>query len=307
VGCGNTFLASNSSCPPAEALTLELYLQQVAAVRAALDLQRCHLYGQGVGGMLALKHAASSTGIVSVSVGSVAPSYEQLAADRRAAAAQLLGAAGSQALFAADAAGGGSGALLVSKGSSGDAQAAWQQYSQQCVSRLPAAGDAGGGCVARALQQQSQPVFAALAGSRYFEAAGALARWSVGGGGSSVDAAALQDVPVLISRGEFDEVSAASAAQLASALPSSGGKVLTCAGSGSFMHIGKWPCVRMCVWCGTAPGLVWNPPAGVRLSSASIISFSLCAVLSAVCCLLRLLAPAKRHTCCCPQTPGSRT
>lgn len=51
---------------------------------------------------------------------------------------------------------------------------------------------------------------------------------------------AVQDTPVLITRGQFDEVTQASAQQLADALPSSQGKVYTFDGSGSYMHIGEW-------------------------------------------------------------------
>jgi pimeloyl-ACP methyl ester carboxylesterase len=185
VGCGNTFLASNDSCPPPEQLTPELYLHQIDALRAALSLERCHLYGQGVGGMLALSYAASrggssggSSGVVSVTAASVAPSYKQLIADRRAAAKALLGDAGSQQLFQAD------GSSTVG----GSSSAEWQQYVQQHVCRSRAALAPAGGCVTRVQQQQSQPVFAALAGGRYFEAAGRLADWSA----ASLDAAALQ-------------------------------------------------------------------------------------------------------------------
>lgn len=44
---------------------------------------------------------------------------------------------------------------------------------------------------------------------------------------------------MLLARGEFDEVSRASALQVASALPSSGGQVATFKGAGSYMHIGE--------------------------------------------------------------------
>jgi len=47
-----------------------------------------------------------------------------------------------------------------------------------------------------------------------------------------------QDVPVLLTRGEFDEVSQGSALQMATALTSSGGQVATFKNSGSYMHIG---------------------------------------------------------------------
>lgn len=148
---------------------------------AALQLQQFHLYGQGVGGMLALSYAAQKggkqAGMLSVSVGSVAPSYRQLIADRQAAARQLLGAEGADALMQAD--------LAAAPASSGDS--AWQQYQQQYVCRFPAA-TASGGCTTRAVQQRSQPVFEGLAGGQYFAAAGALADWSL----DSIDTSALQ-------------------------------------------------------------------------------------------------------------------
>jgi predicted esterase len=50
---------------------------------------------------------------------------------------------------------------------------------------------------------------------------------------------AVQGVPVLLTRGEYDEVSAASALQVAAGLPSSGGQVVTFKGSGSYMHLGE--------------------------------------------------------------------
>lgn len=184
IGCGNTFLASNSSSPPASQLTPQLYLQQIDAVREALQLERCHLYGQGVGGMLALSYAAEKggkqAGVLSVSVGSVAPSYQQLISDRRAAAQQLLGGQEQAQVL-----------LQANPGSSSSddtvAAAAWQQYQQQYICRLPAAAGAGG-CASRAQQQRSQPVFDALSGGQYFAAAGGLADWSV----SSLNTAALQ-------------------------------------------------------------------------------------------------------------------
>lgn len=180
VGCGNTFLASNSSCPPPSQLTPDLYLQQLEILVAALQLQQFHLYGQGIGGMLALSFAAQKggkkAGVLSVSAGSVAPSYRQLVADRQAAARQLLGAEGVDALMQAN---------LAAAASSGDA--AWQQYQQQYVCRFPAA-TASGGCATRAVQQRSQPVFEGLAGGQYFAAAGALADWSL----DSIDTSALQ-------------------------------------------------------------------------------------------------------------------
>jgi pimeloyl-ACP methyl ester carboxylesterase len=86
VGIGNTFLASNSTCPALDKLTMDLYMQQIDALRSRLQLSKCHLYGQGIGGMLALSYAASQHGrqggIVSVTVTATPSSYKQLIADR---------------------------------------------------------------------------------------------------------------------------------------------------------------------------------------------------------------------------------
>ena len=132
-------------------------------------------------GMLALSYAAQKggkqAGILSVTCGSVAPSYKQLVSDRQAAAQQLLGAQGAEALAQAN----------LTSSSSSEAAAAWQRYQQQYVCRFPAA-QSPGGCAVRAAQQRSQPVFDGLAGGQYFAAAGSLAGWSLDG----IDTAALQ-------------------------------------------------------------------------------------------------------------------
>lgn len=133
--------------------------------------------------MLALSYAAQKggkqAGVLSVSVGSIAPSYRQLITDRQAAARQLLGAEGADALLQAN--------LAAAAASSSGGSAAWQQYQQQYVCRFLAA-MASGGCATRAVQQRSQPVFEGLAGGQYFAAAGSLADWSV----DSIDTSALQ-------------------------------------------------------------------------------------------------------------------
>lgn len=227
VGCGNTFLASNSSCPPAEQLTLDLYLRQIDALRAALRLDKVHLYGQGIGGMLALSYAAARQGpqggVVSVTAASTPSSYARLVADRRAALA-ALGADVQDAVLTAE-----------ENGSSSSAAAAGlQQYDQQYICRFGKATPASlPGCVRTALQQRSRPVFAALAGGKYFAAAGALADWN-----AQSLVAGLQRVPVLLTRGEFDEVSEATSQQLVDSLAK--GQLVSFAGSGSYQHIDVW-------------------------------------------------------------------
>eukprot|EP00879_Flechtneria_rotunda_P018859 GHRR01019796.1.p1 GENE.GHRR01019796.1~~GHRR01019796.1.p1 ORF type:complete len:273 (+),score=101.93 GHRR01019796.1:1055-1873(+) len=235
VGCGNTFLASNNTCPPANQLTLDLYMQQIDALRGRLKLDMCHLYGQGAGGMLALSYAAAKQGkaggIKSVTVGSTPGSYSQLIRDRKQAL-QRLGPEAEQALLAAD----DQGNIDISSSNSSAAAAAAQQYTQQYICRSPAATAAAPlGCVRSALQRQSQPVYAAIAGSRYFSAGGALANWDAADLASS---GGLQDLPMLVSRGEFDEVSEPSAKQLADLLPQ--GQLATFKGAGSYVHIDAW-------------------------------------------------------------------
>lgn len=141
-----------------------------------------HLAHVSAAGMLALSYAAqkggNQAGVLSVTCGSVAPSYKQLVSDRQGAAQQLLGAQGADTLAQAN---------LTASSSSSDAAAAWQQYQQQYVCRFPAA-QSPGGCASRASQQRSQPVFDGLAGGQYFAAAGSLANWSLDG----IDTAALQ-------------------------------------------------------------------------------------------------------------------
>ncbi|KAF6255648.1 Alpha/Beta hydrolase protein [Scenedesmus sp. NREL 46B-D3] len=235
VGCGNTFLASNNTCPSPEQLTVDLYLRQIDALRDALGLDKVHLYGQGIGGMLALSYAAdkqgTAGGVLSVTAASTASSYSQLMTDRRAAL-KGLGTAAEAALLAADDAG----------GMSAEAASALQQYTQQYVCRSPAAtAPSPAGCARVAAQQRSRSVFDALAGGRYFSPAGALAGWDAQGLGLS----SLQETPVLVTRGEFDEVAWASAQQLAGLLPN--GQLAESAGAGSYQHIDAWEPHLTCI------------------------------------------------------------
>eukprot|EP00882_Tetradesmus_deserticola_P024054 GHRQ01026271.1.p1 GENE.GHRQ01026271.1~~GHRQ01026271.1.p1 ORF type:complete len:202 (-),score=67.25 GHRQ01026271.1:32-637(-) len=178
--------------------------------------------------MLALSYAANQQGttggVLSVTAASTPSSYSQLITDRRAAL-KGLGAAAEAALLAADDAG----------SSSADAATALQQYTQAYVCRSPAATAASpAGCVRVAAQQRSRPVFGALVGGRYFSPAGALAGWDVQGLGLS----SLQETPVLVTRGEYEEVARSSAEQLAGLLPK--GQLAELAGAGSYQHIDAW-------------------------------------------------------------------
>lgn len=88
IGCGKSYLASGDTAPPAEDYSLELFLDELRAVKSALGLERCHVLGHGWGGMLALTALSRATeeekqAVASLSLASVPPSYKQLIQDRQ--------------------------------------------------------------------------------------------------------------------------------------------------------------------------------------------------------------------------------
>lgn len=220
--------------------------------------------------MLALTYAARAAGVVSVTAASTAQSAAALAADRRAAAA-ALGAADEATLLRADEAStlfGGGGGSSSSGGGGGSARtapsvsaaagsadavadsrqptaaalrAARLRYLSEYVCRTPSALSAPSasssalpGCGAVALRQRSRVLYAALAGGRYFSPAGALGSWS-----AAPLAAALRDTPVLVTRGQHDEVSEASVAALAASFEA-GTAAPALGGSGAWQHVDAW-------------------------------------------------------------------
>ena len=92
-GCGNSFRASGLKGPEATEMSLDLYLDELAAVRKALSLEQCHLMGHGWGGMLALAHllrSGDAQGVASVTLVSTAPSWAAAISDRSRRVSQLL-------------------------------------------------------------------------------------------------------------------------------------------------------------------------------------------------------------------------
>ena len=91
IGCGNSFLASEDTAPPAADIAPGLFREELGAVKAALGLSqtRHHVLGHGWGGMLALDALAHSStpeqrgAVASLSLASVPPSYARLVADRQ--------------------------------------------------------------------------------------------------------------------------------------------------------------------------------------------------------------------------------
>ena len=221
-------------------MTKELYIDQLKALCKGLELDAVHLYGQGPwGAALALEFAArNSSGsssssssssssqaglkVASVTCTSCGPTYEAVIRDR-VRAAEALGQQEAKLLLGQQAA-----------SSKEELRAVYQQYNQRYLQH--SSGGGGGkvaACLSNALRSRSMPVYQALAGGQTFREAGQLAGWEV-----APLLPQLEGVPVLIARGEFDEVSVETAQQLADSLAQ--GRVVTLGGAGSYMHIDRW-------------------------------------------------------------------
>lgn len=229
IGCGNSLLASGNVSPPPDQLNMETFMAQIDVLRQKLNLPRCHIFGHGWGGALALNYAAQGVvkGIASLTLSSTPSSYATLIADRRRCAV-ALGDALAAALLNED-----NVRVYVSSSSSSDSYArAWLQYQQHYICRthnrpaLP-------GCVQVAEGERSASVFESLCGGQMFTVNGQLAKWS-----AANLTGQLQDMPVLVTRGEYDEVSDENAKGLIVGLPK--GRIVTFAGAGSYTHIDAW-------------------------------------------------------------------
>jgi pimeloyl-ACP methyl ester carboxylesterase len=240
-----------------------------------------HLLGHGWGGILALEYAASSApsgGVASVVAASTPSSYQDLIAGRRAAAVRALGEEGAARLEKADAALSGAESPAAAASSSASSVeelcALAQRYDAQVVCRALGGGgaafDASGprACVAAARAARARPpivagsgagagassaaLVRALNGGRFFEAEGELKGW---------EAPALPaGVSVLATRGEFDEVSEASARGLVQRAAAGEGKksskAVTFSGAGSYAHLDAWEpyCAEVETWLSGVEG-----------------------------------------------------
>jgi len=251
-----------------------------------------HLLGHGWGGILALEYAArqrpaaesataggKTTGgkkpsarVASVVAASTPAAYADLIAGRRAAAVRALGEQGAARLERADAALSGSASAAAAAGGADgleDLRALAQAYDGRVVCRALLSAKDGGGpraCVAAARAARARPSLVAgsgagagvssaalarrLNGGRFFEAGGELEGWAA--------PALPAGVPVLATRGEFDELSVADAEKLLrrAVSPSSAGgdsgssaaslaaaaksKVVSFPGAGSYAHLDSW-------------------------------------------------------------------
>jgi proline-specific peptidase len=85
LGCGN------SDVPPDPSIyTVTLYLEEVAAVRRSLELERVHILGHSWGGMLAMEYALTKpAGLASLILADTAASVPQWEAEMRRLVAEL--------------------------------------------------------------------------------------------------------------------------------------------------------------------------------------------------------------------------
>ncbi|KAK9810400.1 hypothetical protein WJX72_010133 [[Myrmecia] bisecta] len=91
IGCGNSYFASGMRGPEQQEISPQLFMEELRAVREALDLQQVHLFGHGWGGMLALSAIldGNATGIASLTLASTPSSYKALIGDRQQLIQQL--------------------------------------------------------------------------------------------------------------------------------------------------------------------------------------------------------------------------
>eukprot|EP00884_Botryococcus_braunii_P004033 jgi/Botrbrau1/13630/Bobra.0373s0008.3 len=210
VGCGNSLKASSGGGPALADVSVGLFVAELAAVRDALGLERCHVLGHGWGGQLALQAACSGKldGVASLTLSSTAPSQARLLSDRRARLEELPDQAREQLL----------------QGGVGYAGVLNSEYGRRFITRR-----LNVGCINVAEGGTSSVTWDALMGGRYFEAGGGLVGWSVEEELRSIR------IPTLVLRGDEDEVLEGTGQAMAAAIPSA--MLVSLQGAGSFAHI----------------------------------------------------------------------
>jgi proline iminopeptidase len=182
LGCGRSERPSDPHL-----WTLERFLEELAAVRRALDLGPLHLLGQSWGGLLALEHAMVSRDILSLTLASPVVSVPRWAADCRALVEALPDA--TRACIDRHEAAGHTGCL--------EYQGAVLEFWKRHVCRLEVWPDA----LERALAGFGAEVYETMWGPSEFSATGNLA--------SHDPTSRLQTIAVrtLITCGRYDEAS----------------------------------------------------------------------------------------------------
>jgi proline-specific peptidase len=184
--------------------TVELFVEELRAVREALGLACCHLLGQSWGGLLALEHAlAHPRGIASLTLADPLVSVPQWGAEAARLRAELP-AAVQEALTRHEAAG---------TTGSPEYKAATMVYYARHVCRL----DPWPECLQRAFARLAEDpeVYNTMWGPSEFHVTGTLKEWDVRGRLPGILA------PALVLGGRFDECTPAIQEDLQRRLPGS--------------------------------------------------------------------------------------
>lgn len=181
LGCGNSDVPGDSSW-----YTMELFVDEVAAVRRALGLDRVHLLGQSWGGMLALEYALTGPeGLVSLILADTAASLPQWAAEVGRLVATLP-AEVRQTIAEHEAAG---------TTDSEEYKQACREFSRRFICRL----DPRPECLTRNAGKPGAQVYRAMWGPSEFCVTGTLKDWDVTGRLGEIR------VPTLVLGGRHDE------------------------------------------------------------------------------------------------------
>jgi L-proline amide hydrolase len=199
LGCGN------SSQPHNPALwTVDLYVEEVGAVRRALGLDRVHLLGQSWGGMLAMSYAlAQPAGLASLIVADSPASIPQWVAEANRLRAELPPKVQRT--------------LLEHEAAGTTDDPAYQEAMLVFYRRHVCRADPWPECVTRTFEQidRNPEVYHTMNGPSEFHVIGTLKDWSI------VDRLGEIRVPTLLLSGRYDEATPAIVETIHQGIPGS--------------------------------------------------------------------------------------
>ncbi|MDD5556776.1 MAG: proline iminopeptidase-family hydrolase [bacterium] len=199
LGCGNSDRPHNPAL-----WTVDLFLEELAAVRAALGLERLHILGQSWGGMLAMQYALTRpAGVASLVIASSPASMRQWVAEANRLRAELP-ADVQETLLRHERAGTTDDPAYTE---------AMMVFYQRHVCRL----DPWPDCLNRSLEQlmRDPEVYHAMNGPSEFHVTGNLRDWDITGRLGEIA------VPTLVTSGRHDEATPAIAETVHKGIPGS--------------------------------------------------------------------------------------
>jgi L-proline amide hydrolase len=213
LGCGRSDLPEDPSL-----WTVELFVEEVGAVREALGLERVHLFGNSWGGMLAMEYALTQqAGLASLVLASAPASIPQWVEETGRLRAQLP--VEVQAVLDRHEAAGTTDDPEYSE--------AAMVFNRRHVCRV----DPWPDCVLRSFEfiERHGVVYRTMNGPSEFHVTGTLREWSI------VDRLGEIDVPTLVVTGEHDEATPAINRTVAEGIPGAESVVLE--GASHMAHV----------------------------------------------------------------------